>query len=171
MRNLLGILAACLFGLAAPASAQMVQLSISGTLQGTKSTIVCGPASPPECLTTYGGATTSQSYEQAFLQSLFVPVLLQGDNAFSFGFSFGGGEWSGIIHNDNGVLTGRNLSFLLVDNGVRFGTVGSNTINAQARSFAITAVPEPATWALMLLGFLAIGSALRQAPRRALLPA
>ena len=44
-------------------------------------------------------------------------------------------------------------------------------LDAGAVVAAVTAVPEPGTWAMMLLGFLAVGAALRSAPRRALLPA
>jgi hypothetical protein len=170
LKNLV-IMAFCLLGFAAPANAQPLLLTLSGTLQGTQSTIMCGPGSSPSCLSTFGGGLAVESYEKAFDQSLFFPDLQQGDNAFSFGFARSTGLWSGIVNNDNGQLTGRTLTFFYEDNGVRFGQIGSRFISASVPTFNVAAVPEPATWALMLLGFLAIGSALRRAPGRALLPA
>ena len=87
----------------------------------------------------------------------------------SFGALSGGGMYSGIINNTGGVLTGRDLIYVYENPGVRRMTVGSSYINASAQTFAVLApVPEPGTWALMLLGFGAIGTALRRALRRTL---
>ncbi|NJC05394.1 hypothetical protein GGQ97_001187 [Sphingomonas kaistensis] len=175
MRKWLIPMAACLFGLASPASAALTQLTISGTVMGSQGTIMCGPGSPVTCLTNYPTGVRTESYATSFMQTLLPIDLQQGDNAFSYGALRSGGLFTGIINNNNGVLTGRDLYYSFESNGVRFGTVGSNFITASATSFSVAAVspvPEPATWALMLVGFLAVGSALRQAPRRrALLPA
>jgi hypothetical protein len=100
--------------------------------------------------------------------------LKEGDNAFTHGFLSGIGYYSGIINNTGGVLIGRDLFFSYENPGVRSQTVGSMYINARATTFAVSAVapvPEPGTWALMLLGFGAVGTALRRAPRRTLQPA
>jgi hypothetical protein len=43
-------------------------------------------------------------------------------------------------------------------------TDGNFTGTMQA--IAVNAVPEPSTWALMLLGFLGLGFAFRQSPRK-----
>jgi hypothetical protein len=59
-----------------------------------------------------------------------------------------------------------NLFYSVESGDVSRGVIGSSFVNASARSFAVTAVPEPTTWALMLLGFLAVGSALRQVPKQ-----
>lgn len=175
MRTLLAVMAASLLGVANPASAEPVQLSISGTLQGTRNTIMCAPGSASTCFSSYSGGLLKESYSSTFTQALMPFDLKQGDNSFSYGAVGSGGLFTGTINYDNGVLTGRNLFYSFETGGVRSGALGGSFINASAPSFsvaAITAVPEPATWALMLVGFLAVGSALRQAPRRrALLPA
>lgn len=50
-------------------------------------------------------------------------------------------------------------------------TDGAHSITSYDRAFRtwvdVAAVPEPATWALMLLGFGAVGAAIRRAPRPA----
>nr|WP_314442989.1 PEPxxWA-CTERM sorting domain-containing protein [uncultured Sphingomonas sp.] len=170
MRAMFGILAACLVGMASPASAQLLQLNLTGTLQVSKTTLTCGAVSASGgCM---GVATQTQTYEDEFMQLVLSRPLEQGDNPFSYGSLRGSeGLWSGIINNNNGVLTGRELTYLFERGGVRTQTIGSYLINANARTFAVTAVPEPATWALMLLGFLTVGTVLRRAPRRTLRPA
>lgn len=171
MRAMLAIMAAGLVSLAAPASAALVQLGISGNVQGTQQTIMCGPGASASCLASYPVLTRTESYSSAFSTSPFALDLVQGDNGFSYGDLRGIGLFSGIINYDNGILTGRDLFFSRQSGGAQFGTVGGSTIFASAGTFAVTAVPEPGTWALMLVGFLAVGTALRQRPRRALLPA
>ena len=177
MRKVLGAMAACLLGVATPASAALVQLSISGTVQGTQSTIMCGPGSPASCLTAYPTFTRTESYGSAFTTSPFALNLVQGDNSFTYGDLRGTGLFSGTINYNNGLLTGRDLFFSLQSGGAQFGTIGGSTVFASASTFsvaplaAVTAVPEPGAWALMLIGFLVVGSALRQRPKRALLPA
>ena len=158
--------AACLMGLATSASAAVVQLNISGTAVGTQTTLVCGlgPCSAPS-------PTLTQSYATTFSQSLLPFDLREGDNAFTYGSLSGIGAYSGIINNSNGVLTGRDLYFSYENPGIRTQTVGSSYITARASTFAVSAiapVPEPGTWALMLIGFGAIGTAMRRAPRRTL---
>jgi hypothetical protein len=107
MRAMLGAMAACLFGLATPASAALVQLSISGNVQGTQSTIMCGPSSSMSCLASYPSLTRTESYSSAFSTPLFAIDLVQGDNSFNYGDLRGTGLFSGIINYDNGILTGR----------------------------------------------------------------
>lgn len=170
MRKFAAIMAAaCLFGLAGPADAAVTQLKISGTVVGTQTTIQCGigPCSYPNPLLT-------QSYAANFTQALMPLDLKEGDNSFTYGALSGIGLYSGIINYSNGVLTGRNLTFSYEMPGVRSGTVGSSYITANATTFSVAAiapVPEPGTWALMLFGFGAVGTALRRATRRTLQPA
>ncbi|GAA4001630.1 hypothetical protein GCM10022211_10750 [Sphingomonas humi] len=168
---MLGILAACLLGLAAPANAALVQLGISGAVDGTKQTIVCGPSSPMSCITDNKGSLRTDGYQNSF-DFLINPIdLKQGANSFEFGGLRNGGVWTGTIFNDNGVLTGSNLLYRFETGNFPTQTIGAYSIRATATTFRVTAVPEPGTWALMLVGFLVVGSALRQQPRRASLPA
>lgn len=174
MRKWLVPMAACLFAVATPASAALTQLTISGTVTGTQTTIKCPPGSPMSCFVAYPGGNLSQAYAASFSEAILPLDLQEGDNAFTYGSLSGIGLYSGIINNTGGVLTGRNLFYSYENPGVRTVTLNSSYIFASSQSFsvaAVTAVPEPATWAMMLIGFLAVGSALRQAPRRALLPA
>ena len=170
MRKFVAVMAAtCLFGLAGPASAAVTQLKISGTVVGSQTTLLCGfgPCNSPN-------QTLTQSYATTFSQVLLPFDLKEGDNSFTYGALSGIGLYSGVINYSNGVLTGRNLTFSYEMPGVRTGTVGSSYITANAATFAVAAVapvPEPGTWALMLIGFGAVGPALRRAPRRTLQPA
>lgn len=171
MRKFVAIMAAaCLFGLAGPADAAFTQLKISGTVVGTQTTIQCGIGGT--C--SYPSPLLTQSYAANFTQALMPFDLKEGDNSFTHGALSGIGLYSGVINYSNGVLTGRNLTFTFEIPGVRSGTVGSSYITANATTFSVAAiapVPEPGTWALMLFGFGAVGTALRRAPRRTLQPA
>ncbi|UUR07824.1 PEPxxWA-CTERM sorting domain-containing protein [Sphingomonas glaciei] len=174
MRNWLLTAAVCLLGMASPASAALTQLTISGTATGTQTIIKCPPGAPTSCFTSYPSGNLTQSYAANFSQTILPIDLKEGDNSFTYGSVGTIGYYSGIINFSGGVLTGRNLFYSYEDPGVRTITLNSSYINASARSFsvaAVTAVPEPGTWALMLVGFLAVGSALRRKPRRTLLPA
>ncbi len=171
MRKFAAIMtAACLFGLASPADA-VVQLSISGTLQVNKQTVMCGTGpSAAACLATYPTGSESEVYTQDFVHLLFLPFpVKEGDNEFTDGALRFKGAWTGIITSTNGVLTGKGLSYSYMSSA--FPVLGTTTIFGQTRSFSVAAVPEPDTWALMLLGFGAVGTALRRAPRRTLQPA
>lgn len=168
IRLIWGLVAACLLGMATPASAQQL-LNLSGMLQGSQVTIVCA-IGDATCTSANGGTTATSSYEREFLQTLFVMNLAPGDNTFTTGSLTGIGLFSGTINNNNGVLTGRDLFYSYRDPGVPTGVLGSRTITATASSFAVSAVapvPEPGTWAMMLLGFLGLGTALRRAKRPA----
>lgn len=174
MRAMLGILASCLLSLAPThaSAAIFANVGIFGTVTGTKTTILCNSGSPLSCLSENPGGIANTPYINDFSVFLGTMNLAQGDNDFSWGHPRVSGSWSGIINNDDGYLTGRNLQFAYEDSNARFGAIGSSYIFASASTFNVVGgIPEPATWALMLMGFLAVGTALRQAPRRTLLPA
>lgn len=70
---------------------------------------------------------------------------------------------------------GNPTQFLGVNNNFTVGQTGTlnlgyldsnNYDNTGAISFTISAVPEPASWALMMLGFGAVGATLRRRPAR-----
>lgn len=173
MRKKLAIMAACLIGMAGQAHAALTFISVSGTVNGTQSTIACDRGSAPSCFSSNPGGVSSQPYANMFALPTFAQDLTEGDNELRYG-SASEGLYTGVINLTNGVLTGRDLNFSREDPGVRDGARGSSFITASANSFLVTAiapVPEPATWAMMLFGFAAVGTALRRAPRRALLPA
>ncbi len=96
-----------------------------------------------------------------------------------FGYSL---DWNGPNGNPTGVS---NLSFEIFTAGGPL-TLGSTLYNGQALYFAadvlsngttgnvaggVLAVPEPATWALMILGFGMLGSGLRLRRRETVLAA
>lgn len=75
------------------------------------------------------------------------------------------GPTSQLVTNSNGLLLGTRAT----DSQFRF-IFGNNTFTADivARYAAAVAVPEPATWAMMLLGFAMIGGRSRQQRRQKL---
>ena len=94
-------------------------------------------------------------------------------NPFSFPFTDGNGELPGLQGSQRlgfGFLNGGsifgNLGFNpSINNTYRFDlTSGENTLTTFAKvgEGAIGAVPEPSTWALMLLGFAAVGFTMRR---------
>ena len=161
----LGLLA--LVGAAAPGSAQVFSLSINGVVSGTQSTTVCGPASDLTCIQANPGGLVNQQFLQAFDVPLDTRFLVQGANAFTWGSPYSGGLWTGTIVNSNGYLTGQGLSFSRLGSGCQTGSVGCETVFASASIFNVAGgVPEPGTWATMLLGFALAGTALRKNSRR-----
>ena len=87
------------------------------------------------------------------LMGAFAPVAPQGDSApwlpgyFFIGFS------TDIVHAGGHIYAQVNDTFYSNDQGAFDVTV---------RQLPTGGVPEPATWAMMLLGFLGVGSALRR---------
>ena len=162
----LGLLA--LVGAATPGSAQVFSLSMNGVVSGTQSTVVCGPTASFTCLQNNPGGAVSQQFLQAFDVPLYNGFLNQGANAFTWGSPYLDGLWSGTITNSNGYLTGTGLSFSRVDPSCQSSSVvGCRTVQASASVFNVGGgVPEPGTWATMLLGFALAGTALRKNARR-----
>ncbi len=162
-----GLLA--LLGVSAPVNAQVFTLSINGTVSGSQTTLVCNSGSAANCLTTYPGGSLTEPFLQAFDVPLFTTSLVQGDNPFSWGDPRANGLWSGTINNADGFLTGQNLSFIQEDSSCRFGAIGCQYVIASASTFnVIGGIPEPGTWATMLLGFFAVGMVMRKKSARSL---
>jgi len=156
-----------LLGVSSPLEAQVFSLSINGTVTGTQATVVCNSASGPSCLSTFPSGSSNEQFLSAF--DFFLPPtnLAQGDTAFTFGNPRASGLWSGTISNMNGLLTGQNLSFIREDSSCQFGAIGCRVVIASAATFNVVGgIPEPGTWATMLLGFFLLGSVLRHKPPR-----
>jgi hypothetical protein len=91
-------------------------------------------------------------------------------------YSCSGGSWSGVGVNDHGLgsftlnFSSAKTSVTLSDLYVTYQSVyGGGEWNDRAVGTvvdSVAAVPEPATWAMMLVGFFAIGSTLRSTRRQ-----
>jgi hypothetical protein len=142
---------------AAPASATVYVVGINGSLTGNTLTTMCTPG--PGCLS----PQQSSNYSGSFDKLLGPMNLVDGDNVFSFGSIYSGGMFSGIISNNGGMLSGRELSFSMQSCSPGQPGVGCQVTFGSTPLFAVSGgVPEPASWALMLIGFGAIGSAMRR---------
>lgn len=159
MRNLLVIatLVAASIPKADAAYADTFNVSIIADVTGTDMFAACGvgqvfPACPLETV----------PYDATISRTLGPLDLAPGDNPFTFGGYYSTGYIQGIISNNNGYLTGRDLSYSYASCS---GACPGDHIFASAATFTVIGgVPEPATWAMMLLGFLGIGLAQRLGP-------
>jgi hypothetical protein len=103
-----------------------------------------------------------------------------GDNApsqLNFDYSFNGGSFvtlDSLLTNpasDAGFVYTRSGGFSIASAGTLRVRIQNVLFDAGGNDFAIdnisiSAVPEPATWAMMILGFFGLGSALRSQRRR-----
>ena len=76
------------------------------------------------------------------------------------------GNWD-VNYGAGGVANGGNIGLALADASTVYFRYDptSHSVVSQLTAF-VTGVPEPSTWAMMLLGFGAIGFAMRRKPRR-----
>jgi hypothetical protein len=81
-----------------------------------------------------------------------------------------GGPYEMIEEFDNGISEFWNLSSLFLEAGTYTLTINgnNNSTGSLGGTVTINAVPEPGTWAMMLLGFGAAGYAMRRRRRPAL---
>jgi hypothetical protein len=84
----------------------------------------------------------------------FGGVSFTTDTGGEFNLGLGGGGLYGLVLNS------------AVQNPVGYGNGGFDNPGSVNISMSVTGVPEPATWAVMLLGFGGIGAAMRSARRR-----
>jgi hypothetical protein len=96
-------------------------------------------------LSTYAGADNLLYASQPYVDFGGISVTTNTGGAFNFGL--GGNGLYGLILNNSVNNPG---------GGVDYPT-GSTNI-----SWTVTQVPEPATWALMIIGFAGLGAALRR---------
>lgn len=147
----------------AEATVKVFDVTVSGTVTGVTTTIACNSGSPDTCLATYPGGNITTPFVQAFSNN-FGPIgLEEGLNHLSFGFIYAAGFYDLFVNRSGDFLTGTSVTYDYESAGVRFGQVGAFGTHASATSFAVAGgVPEPSTWAMMLLGFGAMGICLRR---------
>jgi hypothetical protein len=144
------------FGLAvaAPVNAATFSFSLAtGLGSGSGSFTTVGNAASPELITSLTG--TFGGNAMTLLAPGTYPGSAPNDNLFTTlapYFSFGGVSFSAGGNNYNMYGSGGAVSFCGVTPGCGITTV---------RSFQVGAVPEPASWALMIIGFGAIGATMR----------
>lgn len=123
-------------------------------------------------LFTHGANLLSGSFDNAFISgilgggvaSLNAEVLTTGPITFTSDFAtFGGGD-DGISLALNGVLPGLHVSSDGVLAGFNASTTGNFSAD-EATGGGGGGVPEPATWAMMLVGLAGLGAALRRRAR------
>jgi hypothetical protein len=86
-------------------------------------------------------------------------IVLNGTTLAASGGGFTTGSWTGFGAN-GGFVSGLNtLTFKTLNQAQRVGNPAG--LRVEFTSSAIAAVPEPATWAMMILGFGLIGGAMR----------
>lgn len=151
---------AAVFAVAAPAQAahEMTITGPSGTF--TNSSVTCDTAAPCSFTNVFdfttpegfnlASATISSVFTGAGTNIDFSSVTLNGVEFFTN--SMGTVEFRTLL---NQALTPGGSNNITVS-----GTSGGNASFAGALSFA--AVPEPGTWAMMLLGFGAVGFSMRR---------
>ncbi|WP_240047647.1 PEPxxWA-CTERM sorting domain-containing protein [Sphingomonas panacisoli] len=172
MKTLIALAAASTALVAVPALAQSYNFSFTG------STPTSTPISASGTFTVTGSTITgiSGQYNGATIDQLYAPGTVVDsvndkiDNVFSSTAPYltGNGVGFGIVGNNllyNLYSTGANSYALYIATYPSTGsTAGStnNTVSTFTVSRATGAVPEPATWAMMLVGFGAVGGALRR---------
>ena len=160
--KLVMVFLAGLVALPGTAGATVFDVDIFAQLTGTNTRAACGPGQTfPYC------PVETLPYANSFSAALGPIDLAPGDNPFSWGGYYTTGLVSGTIVNTDGLLTGRDLTY---NYAACSGPCAGDHIFASAATFVVTggltgAVPEPATWALLLTGVAALGWALRRRQR------
>jgi hypothetical protein len=128
----------------------------------------------------------SEGLVDVFTSSVDATTTVSGDETYAQGSMFGSLSLSGSLF---AVLTGTDVNkFFIVGNRTFSGFTVTSSVAPQVGqilanpgsphgtysltlSYFYTGLPEPATWAMMLLGFGAIGCAVRRRKSAGLLPA
>jgi len=131
------------------ANATVYDINIFADVTGNDTFSTCGPGQVfPFC------PVQTVPYQSSISRYLGPIDLLPGDNSFTYGGYYSSGYITGTINNDNGLLTGHDLSFSYA---ACSGACPGDHILATAASFRVTGgVPEPGTWATLLLGIGAV---------------
>lgn len=143
-------------------AATMIEINASAT--GTTSSMIC--TTGPQC-------STTNPFAAAFNRTIALGDFVNGAAFFQVGANSNGGLLSGtVLDLGGGRLTGIDFSFSQLRNCSGAVPCLNYSTNLSAATFSVrqlfpgvSAVPEPGTWATMLIGFGAIGSAMRRAAR------
>lgn len=143
---------------AGQASAEVFNVSISGFFTGTQATFGCGPGTSAYC-------SVSSPFAGYLGTPQFLLDLHPGANAVQVGTPGTIGVFEGTIINTSRALTG--LNFTYYSNPCARGSAPTAGCVNIERAFAPVVsvqggVPEPATWAMMILGLGAAGFAMRR---------
>ena len=101
----------------------------------------------------YGPPPEAFGFYSSFPETTFARFS-NGENFLGLRVTQNGQNFYGFAYTTNQTL-----------NGFGFETLPETTITATT-DFSTAAIPEPATWAMLLIGFAAIGGALRASRRR-----
>lgn len=119
----------------------------------------------PEC------AVVTVTPVSKWIEQTLTFASLPNGTAFNDPFVPSGAISGTILAGPNGAYSGINFAF--IDMGASAQTYFNTRLFAQTfivRQIDAGAVPEPATWAMMLMGFGAAGYAMRRRSSRALIP-
>jgi hypothetical protein len=162
--KLLGAAFAAVMTCAAAESA-VILAQITGTANGTlRVDPGCNSGDPnrPEC------AITTRPLVVPFDFQTSVD-LVDGSGTFFFQNSSLSSFTGTVVSIGNGDLAGSNLTYTLgARSGIGFFTRESGTATAatfQVFQISPAPVPEPTTWAMMLVGFGAVGYSMRKRPK------
>lgn len=136
-------------------------------VEGTNGCVMSG------CITE---STTIEYHQRALFIAAETADLPAGwSYSFQEGMMYSAmGDWSGqIVSLGNGAFTGLNL-YVVYSSGHCGPRGGCSVTQVRAPTFTVrllspTPVPEPATWALMLTGFGAVGWSMRSRTRQRLI--
>ena len=110
------------------------------------------------------------------VEDTFVEISADGITFFSVGSV--GGATAGIDIDAYGFGVGSTFAFVRLTDDPNEGATGGATVGADIDAVGaistiqiVPAVPEPATWGLMLLGFFGIGATMRARPAEGAMPA
>jgi len=111
--------------------------------------------------------TASQAASASFTGQFAADNTVDAISLNGHGLGGGGGfsAWTGFGATAGDFVAGKNTLVFDVRN---FAQNGGNPTGLNVEFLSSTAVPEPATWSMMLVGFTGMGAALRGARRKAL---
>jgi hypothetical protein len=149
----------------------------SGTTAGTGAISKTPGGSPSIIRIENGGSTDISTAFPTVTGSEFTTSYVSGTNTLSFTYTAGAGDpvahYLGIFQGGSAVGGNFNNTYdLFYDpNPITSGSINLSTYFqnpgwSHIDFFDTGAVPEPATWALMLVGFAGMGTALRRSRRR-----